>query len=52
MAVEKKGVMVKLYGKSCLPVIIRNKKHSSKQFLPTIHTLEKKFFAAATFDGL
>ena len=44
MAVEKKGVMVKLK--------LRNKKHSSKQFLPTIHTLEKKFFAAATFDGL
>ena len=27
-------------------------KHSSKQAVPIIYTLEKKFFAAAAFEGL
>ena len=35
-----------------LPVITRNKKHSSKQFVPVIFKLEKKFFAAGTLKGL
>ena len=32
-------------------VITWNKKHSSKQVLSMIHTVEKDFFAAATFKG-
>ena len=51
MVVEKE-VVVNFYGKLCLPVFTWNKKHSSKQVLPKTHTLEKKLFAGATFDGL
>ena len=35
-----------------LPVIIWNKKHLSKQFVSTTCSVEKGFFAVATFDGL
>ena len=42
-------VMTSLYKKKCLPVITRNKKHSSKQVVSMIYTLEKDFFEAATF---
>ena len=42
----------KLYEKQWLLVLIWNKKHSSKQVVPITYTLEKKFFAAATFEGL
>ena len=52
MAVEKIGETVHFYGKLCPLVITQNKKHSSKQVLPKTHTLEKKLFAGATFDGL
>ena len=40
-----------LYKKECLPVITRNKKHSSKQVVSMIYTLGKDFFATATFQG-
>ena len=32
------------------PVITRNKKHSPKQVASITYTLEKNFFAAATFE--
>ena len=35
--------------KKCLPVIIWNKKHSSKQDVPITYTFGKKFFAAVYF---
>ena len=38
--------------KLCLGVITQNKKHPSKQVVPTIYTLEKRVFAAVTFKGL
>ena len=39
---EKKEVTVKFYGKGCLPVITWNKKHSSKQVLPTTYFTLKR----------
>ena len=45
-------VMISLYKKECLPVITRNKKHSSKQVVFMMYTLGKDFFATATFQGL
>ena len=42
-------VTISLYKKECLPVITRNKKHSSKQVVSMIYTLGKDFFATATF---
>ena len=45
-------VMISLYKKECLPVITRNKKHSSKQVVSMIYTLGKDFFATATFQVL
>ena len=45
-------VMISLYKKECLPVITRNKKHSSKQVVSMMYTLGKDFFATATFQGL
>ena len=42
----------KLLEKITLPVITFNKKHSSKQVASIKHTLEKKIFADATFEGL
>ena len=45
-------VMISLYKKECLPVIKRNKKHSSKQVVFMIYTLGKDLFATATFQGL
>ena len=33
-------------------VITWNKKHFSKQVVPIAYTLEKRIFAAATFEGL
>ena len=44
-------VTISLYKKECLPVITRNKKHSSKQVVSMIYTLAKDFFATATFQG-
>ena len=44
--------IVKLYKKECLPVTTRNKKYSSSQVVSMTYTLEKGFFAAATFKGL
>ena len=44
-------VTISLYKKECLPVITRNKKHSSKQVVSMIYTLGKDFFATATFQG-
>ena len=38
--------------KKCLPVIIENIKHKSKQVIPVTYTLGKKVFAAAIFQGL
>ena len=45
-------IMISLYKKECLPVITRNKKHSSKQVVSMIYTLGKDFFATATFQVL
>ena len=45
-------VAINVYKKLCLPVITSNKKHSSKRFIPLSYTLEKRFGAAATFEGL
>ena len=45
-------VMKNYYEKKCLPVITKNKKHSLKQVVPIAYTLEKRVFAAATFQGL
>ena len=42
-------VNLSLYKKECLPIITRNKKHSSKEVVSMIHTLWKGFFATATF---
>ena len=42
-------VKISWYKKECLPVITRNKKHSSKQVASMIYTLGKGFFATATF---
>ena len=44
-------VTINLYKRLCLPVITWNKKHISKQ-VPVTYTLENKFFAVATFEGL
>ena len=41
-----------LYKKQWLQVIKWNKKHSSNQVLSITCTLEERFFAAATFEGL
>ena len=49
---KKKELTVEFYGTWCLPVITWNKKHSSKQVLPKTYTMDKKSFAAATFEGL
>ena len=38
--------------KQGLPVIKWNKKYSSKHAVSITHALEKKFFAAATIEGL
>ena len=38
--------------KKCILVTTWNKKHLSKQVVSMIYTLEKDFFAAATFKGL
>ena len=46
------SVKISWYKKECLPVITRNKKHSSKQVVSMIYTLGKDFFATATFQGL
>ena len=35
-----------------LPVITWNKKFLKKRVVPVTYTLQKKFFAAATFEGL
>ena len=51
MAVEKKQGNNKLLLK-IMPLIKWNKKHSSKQVVPITYTLEKSFFATATFEGL
>ena len=45
-------VTTKFYKKRCLPVITCNRKHTSKQIASVKYTLEKSFFAAATFEGL
>ena len=42
-------VAISLDKKECLPVITWNKKHSSKQVVSIIYTIEKGFFATATF---
>ena len=41
----------KLLQKQCFPVIIWNKNHLSKEVVTITYTLEKKFFAVATFEG-
>ena len=45
-------VTINLYKKQCLPGIIWNKKHSSKQVVSMVHTIGKDFFEASTFKGL
>ena len=52
MAIEKKEVKVRLNEKWCLPVIKWYKKHVLKQVLQATYTLDKTFFAAATFEDL
>ena len=53
MAVEKNLSKNNInFEKKCLPVIIWNKKHLSKQFVSITCSVEKGFFAVATFDGL
>ena len=45
-------VTTNCYEKKCPLVMTKNKKHSLKQFVPITCTLEKRVFAAATFQGL
>ena len=45
-------VSINFYKKQCLPHIKSNKKKLSKQAVTTTYTLEKKFLAVATFEGL
>ena len=45
-------VMINYYEKECVLVITKNKKRSSKQVVPITYTLEKRVFAAVTFQGL
>ena len=53
MAVEKNiKVTINFYKKECFPVITWNEKHSSKQVSSITYALDKKKFAAATFEGL
>ena len=52
MAVEETSEYSINFYKKCLPVIIWNEKHLSKQFASITYTLEKMFFAVATFEGL
>ena len=53
MAVGKaQRITINFYKKQCLSVITRKKNHSSKQAISITYTLEKKVFAAATFEGL
>ena len=53
MAVAKNlWITINLYKKYYLPVITWNKKYSSKQAVPITYLPGKKFFAAATFEGL
>ena len=48
MAVAKNlGVTINFYKKHCLPVVAWNKNNLSKQVVPVIYTLEKRFFAVA-----
>ena len=44
--------MINFYKNQCLPVITWKKKHSSKQAVLITYTLEKKVFAASTFEAL
>ena len=44
-------VTINFYTKQCLPVITWNKNYSLKQIISITHTLDKKIFAAATFEG-
>ena len=49
----KKTLRVSInFYKKCLPIITWNKKHLSKQIEPTMHTLQKTFFAVLIFEGL
>ena len=45
-------VTTNYYETKCLLVITKNKKHSSKKVVPIAYTLEKRVFAAVTFQGL
>ena len=46
MAVEKNlRVTINFYEKHCLPVVTWSKNNSSKQVVPIICSLEKRFFA-------
>ena len=45
-------ITIIFHKKQCLPLITRKKKHSLKQTVSVPCTLEKKVFAAATFEGL
>ena len=38
--------------KNNVNLLLHGKKHSSKQVVPKAYTLEKMFFATATFKGL
>ena len=49
---ENLSVAINFYEKQQLLVLTWNKKHSSKQGVSITYTLEKKFLAAATFEGL
>ena len=49
MAEKSLRITINFYKKQYLPVVTMNKKHSLKQVVPIIFTLEKKFFAVATF---
>ena len=53
MAVGKAlGVMINVCKKQFLLVVTWNKKHSTKQVISMTYKLEKRFFAAATFEEL
>ena len=45
-------LMVNFYKKQCPQVITWTIKYLSKPVISITYTLEKKFFAAATFEGL
>ena len=49
---ENLSVTINFYEKQWLLVFTKIKKHSSKQVVSITYTLEKRYLAAATFEGL